>query len=70
MLVWDGETILEVANDVGDSMIAEGKAVSVGPFDGLRNFPSKEEMAAGVKKDVGDYATKDMRASRRTSKAE
>ena len=62
MLIWNGYTIEEMDDETGSAMIKNGAAVEVGPFDGLRQFPTKQEMAetAGA-----GYSTKDMTAKRR-----
>lgn len=68
MLIWNGYTIEEISDDVAADMIKNGAAVEVGPFDGLRQFPTKDEMAAAV--EANGYATKDMTAKRRPKKGE
>ena len=67
MLIWNGYTIEEVSDEDAADMIKKGAAVEVGPFDGLRQFPTKDEMAAAA---GGEYATKDMQAKRRPKKGE
>lgn len=67
MLIWNGNTIEEVSDEAAADMIKNGAAVEVGPFDGLRNFPTKDEMAVAA---GGEYATKDMQPKRRSKKVE
>lgn len=67
MLIWNGYTIEEVSDESGAEMVKKGTAVEVGPFDGLRQFPTKDEMAQSA---GGEYATKDMTAKRRPKKGE
>lgn len=72
MLIWNGETIIEVSDEAGAGMIERGDAVAVGPFDGARVFPTKEEMEASKpQRDTGnEYSTKDMSAKKRGRKGE
>jgi len=60
MLVWNGETIVELPDEEAQVKIDEGSVVAVGPFDGLRVFPTKEELTQPF-----EYTTKDMTAKRR-----
>jgi hypothetical protein len=45
MLIWNGYTIEEMDDETAASMIKNGAAVEVGPFDGLRQFPTKDMTA-------------------------
>jgi hypothetical protein len=78
MLIWNGEAIAVVSDDEGAEMIKSGAAVEVGPFDGARVFPTKQEMAEASgggfarKHEVADdsgsgYSTKDMTAKKSRS---
>ena len=62
MLIWNGYTIEEMDDETAASMIKNGAAVEVGPFDGLRQFPTKQEMVDVV---GATYSTKDMTAKKK-----
>ena len=62
MLIWNGLHIEEMDDETAAAMIKNGAAVEVGPFDGLRQFPTKQEMAEAA---GAEYSTKDMAAKRR-----
>ena len=66
MLIWNGLHIEEMDDETAAAMIKNGDAVEVGPFDGLRQFPTKQEMADAA---GATYSTKDMTAKKsRTAK--
>jgi hypothetical protein len=66
MLIWNGLNIEEMDDETAAAMIKDGAAVEVGPFDGLRQFPTKQEMADAA---GAGYSTKDMTARKsRTAK--
>jgi hypothetical protein len=62
MLIWNGYTIEEMDDETAAAMIKNGAAVEVGPFDGLRQFPTKQEMAEAS---GAGYSTKDMTAKKK-----
>jgi hypothetical protein len=62
MLIWNGYTIEEVDDETAALMIKNSAAVEVGPFDGLRQFPTKQEMADAA---GATYSTKDLTAKKK-----
>jgi hypothetical protein len=62
MLIWNGYTIEEMDDETAVAMVKNGAAVEVGPFDGLRQFPTKQEMADAA---GATYSTKDLTAKKK-----